>query len=194
MSTPLKSRRPATARLALRAMRTPMTPETLPYNQFRRKLNEGLQQAIEETNRQVSAYNVAGRYVQKLRNRAKNTKKRKVINNETGRGVRIVANRVGFLYNHYGIKPGTLKTNVERVVTNDYINMMQKGVHNTNNAAVRRLIYKINTAVPPKFHTTKQSRFKKFFTRPSENGRPRRLQSAAHVVGAVGELFRAFTR
>ena len=166
MSTPRKSQRPATAGLALlamNAMRRHITPNTPPYIRFIRNMEENRKRLIAESNRQVSAYNVGRRYVNKLRNRVKNTRKQKVINNETERGVRIVANRVGFLYNHYGIKPGTLKTNVEKVVTNDYINMLRARVNNTNNAAVRRLIYKINTAVPPKFHTTKQSRFKKFF-------------------------------
>ena len=166
MSTPAENRRRVSRAVALRAMsamRRHITPNTPPYNQFIRNMEEHRKRLIAESNRQVSAYNVGRRYVNRLRNRVKNTRKRKVINNETERGVRIVANRVGFLYNHYGIKPGTLKTNVEKVVTNDYINMLRAHVNNTNNAAVRRLIYKINTAVPPKFHTTKQSRFKKFF-------------------------------
>jgi hypothetical protein len=128
-----------------------------------------------------------------LKTRAAHTRQQRDINRETARGVRIVGNRAAALYNHYGIKPEhvtpRLKTNVTKIIMNDYV--MQMGVNNTNNAAVRRLIYKINGAVPARFHTTKQSRFKKFF-RSGNNNHTGFGRGVPNVAMGVGKLVRAF--
>ena len=82
-----------------------------------------------------------------------------------------VKRRVSALFNHYGIKNASnmriLMPKVSKFVIKDVGNM--RNVNNVNNeAGVRRLIYKINRAVPDRFLTTKQSRFKKLF-RPNNN-------------------------
>jgi hypothetical protein len=204
------SRRPATGRLAAIAMRkmrpeenptnprtpgnswnrnTPRTPPGHPNNNFRNRVLGGVQamennfQKMKENKRITD--NIGRKYVNKL--------KVKVL-------VARVKRRVPALFNHYGIRNANniriLMPKVSEFVIK-YVGKMRNTNNANNEAGVRRLIYEINRSVPARFHTTKQSRFKKLF-RPNKITNQRRTpwQQMAHVgpnvAMGLGKLVRAF--